>query len=221
VALVGATGAGKSTLVGLIPRLFDPWEGRVSIDGQDVREASVRSVRGACALVLQDSYLLPGTIAENIAYGCDSADRNRIVAAARTAHVDEFVEKLPDGYDTIVGERGATLSAGQKQRIAIARALLQDAPVLIMDEPTSALDVSSEEHVMSALGELLARRTCIIIAHRLSTVRRADRIVVLERGAIAEMGTHDSLMRNGRLYRELHLQQLGRTHSQDAAASNG
>jgi ATP-binding cassette subfamily B protein len=221
VALVGATGAGKSTLVSLIPRLFDPWQGRVSIDGQDVREASVRSVRAACALVLQDSYLLPGTIAENIAYGRDSADRGQILAAARAAHVHEFVEQLPDGYDTHVGERGATLSAGQKQRIAIARALLQNAPVLIMDEPTSALDVASEEHVMSALGNLIAHRTCIIIAHRLSTVRRADRIVVLERGAIAEMGTHETLMRTGRLYRELHLKQLGRTQVQEVAASNG
>ena len=221
VALVGATGAGKSTLVSLIPRLFDPWQGRVSIDGQDVREASVRSVRAACALVLQDSYLLPGTIAENIAYGCDSADRDQILAASRSAHVHEFVEQLPDGYDTHVGERGATLSAGQKQRIAIARALLQNAPVLIMDEPTSALDVGSEDDVMSALGNLIAHRTCIIIAHRLSTVRRADRIVVLERGAIAEMGTHETLMRSGRLYRELHLKQLGRAQVQEVAASNG
>jgi ATP-binding cassette subfamily B protein/subfamily B ATP-binding cassette protein MsbA len=221
VALVGATGAGKSTLVSLIPRLFDPWQGQVSFNGQDVREASMRSVRAACALVLQDSYLLPGTIAENIAYGRDSADRDQILAAARAAHVDEFVEQLPDGYDTHVGERGATLSAGQKQRIAIARALLQNAPVLIMDEPTSALDVGSEEHVMSALGNLIAHRTCIIIAHRLSTVRRADRIVVLEHGAIAEMGTHESLMRSGRLYRELHLKQLGRAQVQEVAASNG
>jgi ATP-binding cassette subfamily B protein/subfamily B ATP-binding cassette protein MsbA len=207
VALVGATGAGKSTLVSLIPRLVDPWEGCVLIDGQDVRDATLASVRSSTALVLQDTFLLPITVAENIAYGRPSASTREIEAAAQAANAHEFILDLDHGYDSVIGERGLTLSAGQRQRIAIARALLQDAPILVMDEPTSALDAASEQHVLHALRRLMDGRTCIIIAHRLSTVRHADRIVVLDRGRIAETGTHAELLRTGRLYRALHLAQ--------------
>jgi ATP-binding cassette, subfamily B, bacterial len=207
VALVGATGAGKSTLVSLIPRLFDPWQGRVVIDGQDVRDATLASVRSSTALVLQDTFLLPITVAQNIAYGRPGASRLEIEAAARAANAHEFIVDLDRGYDSVIAERGLTLSAGQRQRIAIARALLQDAPILVMDEPTSALDVSSEQHVLHALRRLMEGRTCIIIAHRLSTVRHADRIVVLDHGRVAEAGTHADLLRSGSLYRRLHLAQ--------------
>jgi ATP-binding cassette subfamily B protein/subfamily B ATP-binding cassette protein MsbA len=205
VALVGSSGAGKSTLVSLIPRLFDPWQGRVLIDGQDVREAALASVRRSTALVLQDTFLLPVSVAENIAYGRPGATRLEVEAAARAANAHEFILSLPGDYDSVVGERGITLSAGQRQRIAIARALLQDAPVLVMDEPTSALDAATERDVLDAVKRLMQGRTCIIIAHRLSTVRHAHRIVVLDRGRVAEVGTHRDLLRSGALYRKLNL----------------
>jgi ATP-binding cassette subfamily B protein/subfamily B ATP-binding cassette protein MsbA len=205
VAIVGATGAGKSTLAAMIPRLMDPWEGRVLIDGQDVRQATIESVRRGTALVLQETFLLPLTIADNIAYGRPDATRGQIESAARAANAHEFIARLEQGYDSVVGERGLTLSAGQRQRISIARAVLLDAPMLVMDEPTSALDAESEHQVLDALHRLMAGRTCVVIAHRLSTVRGADRIVVLERGRVAEVGAHAELLRNGRLYRSLHL----------------
>jgi len=207
LALVGTTGAGKSTLASLIPRLADPWQGRVLIDGQDLRDATLASVRRATALVLQDSFLLPLTVAENIAYGRPEATRSDIEAAARAANAHGFIAGFDKGYETVVAERGLTLSAGQRQRISIARALLLDAPLLVMDEPTSALDAASEHAVLDALQRLMRDRTCIVIAHRLSTVRRADRIVVLEAGRVAESGTHEELLRTGRLYRSLHLAQ--------------
>ena len=209
VAIVGATGAGKSTLVGLIPRLFDPWEGRVTVDGHDVRDVQLASLRRQVALVLQEPFLFPVSVAENIAYGRPGASRAEVEAAARAAGAHEFVADLPEGYDTVVGERGATLSGGERQRLAIARAILKDAPILILDEPTSALDAETEGAVLAALERLAAGRTTLVIAHRLSTVRRADRIVVLRDGAIAEEGTHAELLARGGLYARLHRLQAG------------
>ncbi|MEY2450524.1 MAG: ATP-binding cassette, subfamily bacterial MsbA [Acidimicrobiaceae bacterium] len=206
VALVGPTGAGKSTLASLVPRLIEPVTGSVLIDDRDNREYSVSSLRSQVSMVLQDTLLLRGTIRDNIACGRPGASRVAVERAARLALVDEFTERLPDGLDTRVAERGVDLSGGQRQRIAIARAILRDAPILILDEPTSALDTESEELIVTALDNLPRSRTMLIIAHRLSTVRRADRIVVLESGTIVEEGVHDSLMRQGGLYSRLHRQ---------------
>jgi ATP-binding cassette subfamily B protein len=204
VALVGATGAGKSTLVSLIPRLFDPCEGRVLLDGADVRAATLASVRERVALVLQDPFLLPLSIAQNIAYGRSHASRAQIVASARAAQAHEFISKLPKGYDTLVGERGATLSGGERQRIAIARALLKDAPILILDEPTSALDAETEKSLLEAFDTLMRGRTTFIIAHRLSTLRKAERIVVLDEGRVVESGTHQQLLAGNGIFRRFH-----------------
>ena len=200
VALVGATGAGKSTLVSLIPRFYDPWEGNVTINGMDVRELKLASLREQIAFVLQDPFLLPMSVAENIAYGRPGASPEQIVEAAIAASADKFIRKLPAGYDTVIGERGATLSAGQRQRLSIARALLKDAPILILDEPTSALDAQTEAELLAALARLFKGRTSFVIAHRLSTVRNADRIVVMDGGRVAEEGTHEELLRHGALY---------------------
>ena len=208
VALVGATGAGKSTLVSLIPRLVDPWEGRVVLGGLDVRDARVRDVRGLVAMVRQEPLLLPVSIGENIAYGRPGASAHEVERAAREALVWEFVERLPDGLDTVVGERGATLSGGQRQRVAIARALLKDAPVLVLDEPTSALDAESESLVMAALDRVCVGRTVLVIAHRLSTVRAADRVVVLEHGMVLEQGSHAELLALNGTYAHYHNLQL-------------
>jgi subfamily B ATP-binding cassette protein MsbA len=207
VAIVGATGAGKSTLVSLVPRLYDPSEGVVCIDSEDIRNYSVQSLREQISLVLQDSLLFSGTIRENIAFGRRGASEKEIIAAAVTAHADEFIQRLPDGYDTLVAERGSTLSGGEKQRIAIARAVLRDAPILILDEPTSSLDAASERLVIDALERAAAGRTTLIIAHRLTTVRLADRIVVLEQGHVAEEGSRQELLaRNGKYAHLYHLQ---------------
>ena len=204
VALVGETGAGKSTLVSLIPRLFDPWEGRVLLDGRDVREIQLDSLRSNISLLLQEPFLLPLTIAENIAYGRPQASREEIVAAAVAANADEFIQQLPKGYDSQVVEQGATLSGGQKQRLAIARALLKNAPILILDEPTAALDAKTEAMLMQAIERLMVGRTTFIIAHRLSTVRNADWIAVLSEGQVAERGSHKELVARGRLYHRLY-----------------
>jgi ATP-binding cassette, subfamily B, bacterial len=209
VAIVGSTGAGKSTLVSLIPRFVDPWEGQVTIDGRDVRDVLLRSLREQIALVPQEPLLFPLSVADNIAYGRPDASQAEIEAAARAASAHRFIERLPEGYETIVGERGATLSGGQRQRLSIARALLKDAPVLILDEPTSALDAETEAGLLEALEQLATGRTTIIIAHRLSTIRRADRIVVLRDGAVAEQGTHAELLGRGALYTRLHSLQHG------------
>ena len=209
LAIVGATGAGKSTLVSLLPRFFDPDRGTVSIDGQDLRELDLHGVRSAVSLVLQESFLFPISLAENIAYGRPGADRSEIEAAAEAANAHQFITDLPEGYDTVVGERGATLSGGERQRVAIARALLKDAPILILDEPTSALDAETEGQLLGALDNLMAGRTTLIIAHRLSTIRGADRIVVLEHGRVVEEGSHDALLHREGIYARLHGLQFG------------
>jgi ATP-binding cassette subfamily B protein len=208
VAIIGASGAGKSTLVSLVPRLYDPSAGAVYIDGEDIRNYSVQSLREQISLVLQDSLLFSGTVRENIAFGRRNATEQEIVAAAVTANADEFIQRLPDGYDTLVAERGSSLSGGEKQRIAIARAVLRDTPILILDEPTSSLDAASERLVIDALERAAAGRTTLIIAHRLTTVRLADRVVVLEKGHVAEEGSREELLaRNGK-YSHLYLLQL-------------
>jgi len=209
IAIVGETGAGKSTLVSLIPRFFDPWSGRVSVDGHDVRELQLHGLRRQVGLVLQEPFLFPFTIAENIAYGRPEASRPEIEAAARAANAHEFIQQLEQGYDTVIGERGATLSGGERQRLSIARALLKDAPILILDEPTSALDAETETKLVEALERLMAGRTTFIIAHRLSTIRRANSILVLKDGQIVESGTHQQLLARGKLYAHLHEVQFG------------
>ncbi|WP_418317900.1 ABC transporter ATP-binding protein [Piscinibacter sakaiensis] len=221
LALVGRSGAGKSTLVSLIPRLYDPWQGRVAIDGQDLRRATLDSVRQQVAFVLQDPFLLPVSVADNIAYGRPAASRGEIEAAAHLADAHGFIEQMPRGYDTVIGERGITLSGGQRQRIAIARALLKDTPILIMDEPTSAVDSVTEHHVLGAVRRLAEGRTTIIIAHRLSTVRMADRIAVLDDGRVSATGSHDTLSTNSMTYRALFTSQLVSAAGAAAPFANG
>ena len=203
VAIVGQTGAGKSTLVNLIPRLIDPWQGRVTLDGHDLRALPLKFVRQQAALVMQEPFLFPVSIAQNIAFARPDATLRQIRDAAVAANADAFISRLPDGYDTVIGERGITLSGGERQRLSIARALLKDAPILILDEPTSALDAETEALLMDALERLMAGRTTFVIAHRLSTIRNADRIVLLEHGRVRETGSHDELMRGGGVYAEM------------------
>jgi subfamily B ATP-binding cassette protein MsbA len=204
VALVGPSGAGKSTLANLVPRFYDVLEGAVLIDGRDVREITLNSLRSQIAMVAQDTFLFNDTVAANIRYGRPSATLEQVREAARNAMAEDFIDALPHGFDTVIGERGAKLSGGQRQRLAIARALLKDAPILILDEATSHLDTESEVLVQRALANLMQGRTVIVIAHRLSTIRRADKIVVLDRGSISEIGTHDDLIGQGGIYQRLH-----------------
>jgi ATP-binding cassette, subfamily B, bacterial len=203
LAIVGPTGAGKSTLVALIPRLLDPTSGVVRVDGVDVREVSLRSLRIQVSLVLQDSVLFSGSLYDNIAAGRPGASDAAVRNAAQQALVDEFAARLPNGLNTVVGERGADLSGGQRQRIAIARAILRDSPILILDEPTAALDATSEQQLVAALDNLPSGRTTLIIAHRLSTIRNADRIAAMDRGAVVQVGTHDQLITSDGVYQRL------------------
>jgi ATP-binding cassette subfamily B protein/subfamily B ATP-binding cassette protein MsbA len=221
VAIVGPTGAGKSTLVGLVPRFFDPWRGRVCLDGHDLRDLQLRSLRQQVALVLQEPFLFPLSIADNIAYGRPEATRAEVEAAARAANAHPFISRLPDGYDTLVGERGATLSGGERQRLSIARALLKDAPILILDEPTSALDAETEGLLLEALERLMAGRTTLIIAHRLSTIRNADLIVALQDGRLVEAGAHADLLAQGGLYARLHQLQTSTGPRPEALSAAG
>jgi subfamily B ATP-binding cassette protein MsbA len=217
VALVGPSGAGKTTLVNLLPRLYDPTAGRVTLDGVDLRDATLKSLRRQIGLVTQETILFDTSVRENIAYGERAPSDERLRAAARAACADEFIERLPQGYDSPVGEAGVRLSGGQRQRIAIARAIYKDAPILILDEATSQLDAESEALVARGLANLMKGRTTLVIAHRLSTVRRADRIVVLDGGRIVEEGSHAELLTRRGLYRRLHdMQQFVETGAASA-----
>lgn len=211
VAIVGASGAGKSTLVNLVPRFYDVTGGSVAIDGKDVRELRLNSLREKISIVAQDTFLFNGTVFDNIAYGRPGARDEDVLNAARSAFADEFIRSLPEGYRTCIGERGLRLSGGQRQRIAIARALLKNAPILILDEATSHLDTESERVVQEALSVLMKRRTVLVIAHRLSTISQANRIIVLDRGCVAEAGTHEDLIAKRGVYHRLH--ELQYSHS--------
>ncbi len=213
IAVVGPTGAGKSTLLGLLPRFYDPTAGTVEIDGVDLREYRLKSLRGQIALVLQPPLIFPLSVRDNIAYGRPGADDETIERAARLAHIDDLITSLPAGYDTVIGESGVALSEGEKQRVTIARALLRDAPILILDEPTSALDVATEALVMAGIERLMEGRTTFIIAHRLSTVQRCDRIVVLQAGAIIEHGSLTELLRRDGVFAGYYRSQFAPDHA--------
>jgi ATP-binding cassette subfamily B protein/subfamily B ATP-binding cassette protein MsbA len=209
VAIVGPTGAGKSTLVSLIPRFYDASQGQVLIDGVDVRTLRCDELRRQVSMVLQPSIVFPITIYDNIAYGRPEATREEVEAAARIAQAHDFIARLPDGYDTLIGEQGSTLSEGERQRLTIARAVLRRAPILILDEPTSSVDVTTEASIMDGLDRFIEGRTTFVIAHRLSTVRKADRILVLVQGAVAEQGTFDELLARGGIFAGMYATQFG------------
>jgi len=208
IALVGPTGVGKTTLVSLLERFYDPVQGQVMISGRDIRDFTINSLRRQMSIISQDVFLFNGTVAENIAYSADNATREEIEKAATIACADKFINEMPNGYDTGIGERGVRLSGGQKQRIAIARAVLRDAPILIMDEATAAVDVETEAEIQKAIATLVGNRTVFVIAHRLSTVKKADMIIVLDNGRIVESGRHEELVSAGGLYERLCLIQL-------------
>jgi ATP-binding cassette, subfamily B, bacterial len=203
IALVGPTGVGKTTIISLIARFYDPVSGSILLDGTDLRSITLSSLRNQISIVLQDVFLFNGSVAENIAYGSKAASVDEIKRAAEIARADEFIKELPEGYNTVIGERGVTLSGGQKQRLSIARAVLRNTPILILDEATAALDVETESKIQQAIQELAGSRTIIVIAHRLSTVKRADKILVIQEGNIAESGTHDELITLGAIYKQL------------------
>ena len=213
IGICGPTGSGKSTIVGLIARFYDPTSGHIFIDGKDITDFTLDGLRNQLGFVMQDTILFYGSVFENIAYGKPDATAKEIIEAAKLANADEFISKMPHGYDTLVGERGVTLSGGQRQRIGIARALVRNAPILILDEPTSSLDSESEKVVMNAMENLMVGRTVIIIAHRLATIQDADQIVVLNCGVIAEAGTHEALMQEGKIYADLYNTQAFTNHS--------
>jgi ABC-type multidrug transport system fused ATPase/permease subunit len=206
-AIVGATGAGKTTLVSLLSRFYDPWEGRIRLDGRDIRDWTLASLRENVALVLQEPFLFRMSVADNIAFGRPGASRGEVIEAARAAQAHEFIERLPRGYDTLLTEKGSSLSGGERQRIAIARAILAGAPILILDEPTSALDARTEARVFDAISHLVRDKTTFVISHRLSTIRRADQILALQDGRVVERGTHESLLEQGAVYAELYRHQ--------------
>ena len=203
VAIVGPTVVGKSTISGLIARFYDPTSGSIMMDGIDIKDMTLESLRNQLSLVLQDVFLFNGTIGENIAYGCDDATPERIKEAAQIACVDEFIESLPEGYDTLIGERGVRLSGGQKQRLSIARSVLRNSPILLLDEATSAVDTETEREIQNAINKIIGKRTLIVIAHRLSTIKKADLIIAMQDGIIAECGSHDDLIAKGGIYAAL------------------
>ena len=209
VALVGPSGAGKSTLMNLLPRFFDVTGGAILVDGHDVRDLTLASLRKQIGKVTQETVLFNDTVRNNIAYGQPDVPMARIEAAARAALAHEFIERMPEGYDTMIGERGTRLSGGERQRLAIARAILKNAPLLVLDEATSSLDSESEAAVQAALANLMQGRTVLVIAHRLATVRRADRIAVIEHGTLTELGSHDELLAMGGTYSRLYNLQFG------------
>ena len=203
IALVGPTGAGKSTLVNLLPAFYEATTGKILIDGQDINGISLGSLRDNISVVSQEAFLFNGTIRENILYGRLNATDEELFAAARAANCHDFISKLPNGYDSRVGERGVKLSVGEKQRVSIARALLKDSPILILDEATASVDTATEKLIQEALERLMANRTSFVIAHRLSTIRKADQILVMRHGEIVERGTHDELLTVNGLYAKL------------------
>jgi len=203
VAIVGPTGVGKSTISGLIARFYDPTSGSIMMDGIDIKDMTLESLRNQLSLVLQDVFLFNGTIGENIAYGTDNATQQMIEEAARIACVDEFVESLPEKYDTFIGERGVRLSGGQKQRLSIARSVLRNSPILLLDEATSAVDTETEREIQNAISKIIGHRTIIVIAHRLSTIKKANLIIALQDGRIVESGSHDELIKKGGIYSAL------------------
>ena len=209
IAFVGPSGAGKTTLLSLLPRFYEPQEGRILVDGHDIRDLTMASLRRQIGLVAQDVFLFAGTIRQNVAYGRLEASEAEIRDAIRRARLESFIEMLPDRLDTVIGERGVKLSGGQKQRLAIARAFLKDPPILILDEATSALDSETERAIQASLTELSAGRTTLVIAHRLGTIRHADRIVVMSEGRVVEQGRHGELALAGGAYHTLHAAQMG------------
>ncbi|MDX1675310.1 MAG: ABC transporter ATP-binding protein, partial [Longimicrobiales bacterium] len=219
VALVGPSGAGKTTIAALVPRFYDPSSGRITLDGTDLRQLRIDALRSLMGIVTQETILFHDTVRANIAYGMEDVEQEELEAAARAAHAHDFILELPEGYDTVLGEQGARLSGGQRQRIAIARALLRDAPILILDEATSALDTQSEALVQEAIERLMEHRTVLVIAHRLSTVRKADRIVVMQEGEVVDSGPHEELLEKDGLYRTLYRLQFADVESVEPLAT--
>jgi len=204
VAFVGHSGAGKSTLVSLLPRMYDPQSGEITIDGVNIKEYTVFSLRSMISIVSQEMVLFNATVRDNIGYGKANASDEEIIAAAKKAYAWDFIAKMPQGVDTVIGDRGVKISGGERQRLSIARAMLKDSPILILDEATSNLDAKSEQLIKEGLSELMKNKTAFVIAHRLSTVQKADKIVAMDKGRIVEMGTHGELLAKGGVYKKLH-----------------